>query len=365
MKRKILYAFLIVITFLLVLNPQKSVIYAQNALNLCATIIVPSLFPFFVCSGLLIYSGFCELLAKFMQPIMKPVFNVNGSGAAAFVLGIISGYPLGAITACQLYEKNYLSKTETERMLAFCNNSGPLFILGAVGVSLYHNPKIGIILYISHILAAIFTGILFAFYRRNNFNAPESKIQVEEKGFSEIFSIVLANSLKSILTVCGAVVFFSVISSIIIDFIPFSENVKAMLIGIFEFTTGVNAIAETSVPLFEKLIISAGITGFAGLSVHIQVMSVTSGYGISLVPYITGKAIQGVISIVLSFILLRIFPIDTAVFAPIKIETGGAFAMNSLFVIMAVTSLFFISLGGIIFIVLKKKAQKTFTNEGM
>lgn len=358
MKRKILYIILIAVTFLLVLSPQKSVLYAQNALNLCSSVIIPSLFPFFVCSGLLIYSGFCELLAKFMQPVMKPIFNVNGSGAAAFVLGIISGYPLGAVTACQLYKKNYISKTETERLLAFCNNSGPLFILGAVGISLYNSPRIGVIIYASHILAAIFTGILFGFYRHKDFNAPVSEVKVEEKSISEMFSAVLENSLRSILTVCGAVVFFSVISGIIIDFIPFSENIKAILIGIFEFTTGVKAVAESSMPLLEKLIISAGIVGFAGISVHIQVMSVVSGCGISLVPYITGKTLQGVISIIILFLFMSLFPQETMVFSPTVIETGGAFAMNSFFVIITVISVFFVSLAGIILLLFEKKYNK-------
>lgn len=358
MKKKILYASLVGVTLLLILNPQKSVLYAQNAMELCGSVIVPSLFPFFVCSGLLIYSGFCELLAKAMQPVMKPMFNVNGSGAAAFVLGIISGYPLGAVTACQLYEKNYLSKTETERLLAFCNNSGPLFILGAVGISMYHNPRIGIALYAAHILSAILTGFLFRFYHKNDFNAPVAELGVEEKSFSEMFSTVLANSLQSILIVCGAVVFFSVVSSIIIDFIPLSENIKAAVVGIFEFTTGIKAVAGASMPLLEKLVISAGVVGFAGMSVHIQVMSVAAGRGLSLLPYIVGKVVQGVISMILVFVILRLVPIETAVFSPSAIEVGGAFAMDSLFVIMTVTSVFFVALGGVVFAIFKKRAEK-------
>ena len=223
MRKKILYASLVGVTLLLILNPQKSVMYAQNAMELCGSVIVPSLFPFFVCSGLLIYSGFCELLAKAMQPVMKPMFNVNGSGAAAFVLGIISGYPLGAVTACRLYEKNYLSKTETERLLAFCNNSGPLFILGAVGISMYHNPRIGIALYAAHILSAILTGLLFRFYRKNDFNAPAAELGVEEKSFSEMFyrlsffrrHRVRRWNMNSILIIAVAVAISSVISVIV------------------------------------------------------------------------------------------------------------------------------------------------------
>lgn len=348
MKKKIQYALLLSLTLLLIINPQKSVMYAQNGLDLCRSVIIPSLFPFFVCSGLLIYSGFCEVLAKFLQPVMKPLFNVNGSGAAAFVLGIISGYPLGAVTACQLYEKSYLSKTEAERLLAFCNNSGPLFILGAVGISLYHNPKIGVILYISHMMAALATGILFRFYRKNDFNAPMSAVSVEDKSFPEIFSTVLANSLQNIITVCGAVVFFSVISSIVTDFLPLSADIKSALIGLMEFVTGINAISQSSFPLFQKLVLSAGVVGFAGLSVHIQVMSVVTKYNLSLMPYMVGKSIQACLAMLMIIILLRVIPSGIPVFSP-ALDINGGFAMNSLFMILAVVSTVFITLGGSIF----------------
>ena len=45
--------------------------------------------------------------------------------------------------ASELYANNYISKTEAERLLAFCNNSGPLFILGSVGIAIYSNIKYG------------------------------------------------------------------------------------------------------------------------------------------------------------------------------------------------------------------------------
>ena len=42
-----------------------------------------------------------------------------------------------------------ISKEESERLLSFTNNSGPLFILATVGISLFGNKKIGIITIIS------------------------------------------------------------------------------------------------------------------------------------------------------------------------------------------------------------------------
>jgi len=353
MKKKLLYIFLIFLTVLLIISPEKTIFYSSCALDLCESVIIPSLFPFFVCSGLLIHSGFCEILAKFLEPVMKPLFNINGSGAAAFVLGIISGYPLGAVTACQLYEKNYLTKTEAERLLTFCNNSGPLFILGAVGISLYHSPKVGVILYSAHIISALLTGFFFRFYKKNDFTPTTSHPTVAEKPFAEIFSSVLSNSIQSILTVCGAVLFFSAVSGIIINLLPLSDSIRSIVMGFMEFASGTKYISESTLPLFEKLIISSAVVGFAGLSVHIQVLSVVSRHGLGIFPYIFGKAVQSIISAVTAFCLLKFMPNSISVFSSQSVEISGAFAMNSLYIILAVASALFVILSGAVFMFFK------------
>ncbi len=338
MKKILIYSTLVFLVTLLILNPQKSILYAQNGLLLCQEIIIPSLFPFFVCSGLLVYSGFCEVLSKIFKPIMKPLFNINPTGSAAFILGLVSGYPLGAVTACQLYNSLYLSKSEAERLLAFCNNSGPLFILGAVGVSMYHSPQAGIILYISHILGAISVGILFRFYKASDFCAPQTNVSTDQKSFSELFSIVLTNSIQSILTVCASVIFCSVMANLLIDLLSVNEIFKAILNSGLEFVSGLSSISYLDITLFSKLIMSAGVCAFAGISVHMQVMGVSAKCGLSLKPYIIGKIFHAIFAIIYTFILLKLIPITSNVFVP-SFKTGqisAGFFICSIYTILTV-----------------------------
>ena len=102
MKKFLLHIGVICILYLIITNAQKSILYAIDSINICISMIIPTLFPFFICSGLLIYSGFCESLAKVFRFCMMPLFRVNPVGASAFILGIVSGYPLGAVTAGEL-----------------------------------------------------------------------------------------------------------------------------------------------------------------------------------------------------------------------------------------------------------------------
>ena len=73
----------------------------------------------------------------------------------------------GAKIACDFREKNILSKEECERLLSFTNNSGPLFIIGTIGINLFGNTVIGILLFITHILSCITVGIIFRFWKKN------------------------------------------------------------------------------------------------------------------------------------------------------------------------------------------------------
>jgi sporulation integral membrane protein YlbJ len=327
-KKLLIYTFAAGAVILLVTNGAAAVSYASDALGICFEMIVPSLFPFFVCSGILIYSGFCEQLAKLFRFCMYPLFRVNPMGSSAFVLGIVSGYPLGAVTAGELYANGYLSKTEAERLLAFCNNSGPLFILTSVGIAVYSNIKFGIALYLSHILAALTVGVLFRFYGKGRHTAPPSRMTSPERSFGEVFDIALQNGIKNILTVCGAVVFFSVISRILLDIFPLNDFLYAVMSGFFEFVTGTVNISRLSINTAQKLILTAVTVGFAGLSVHAQVMAVIARYRLSLVPYIVGKILHAVIAGVYMALYLYINPISTAVFKP---SMGKSFASSAVF----------------------------------
>ena len=153
------------------------------------------------------------------------MFNVPGEGVIVLILGIISGYPTGAKIIVDLKEKGILNKEEAERLLAFTNNSGPLFILGTIGISFLNNKKIGYVLLITHILAALTVGILFrnwkidkkTYLKRNNFNREESK-NISLSKFGEILGNSIKKSIVTILNIGGFIVMFSVIISILEPF---------------------------------------------------------------------------------------------------------------------------------------------------
>ena len=116
----------------LVIFSKENMMACKNGLNLWFQAVVPSLLPFFIACELLSNTNIIDFLGIKLKKIMRPIFNVPGEGAFPFIMGIISGYPVGAKIATNLRKDNLCTKEEAERLLTFTNNSGPLFIIGTV-----------------------------------------------------------------------------------------------------------------------------------------------------------------------------------------------------------------------------------------
>ena len=161
LKRNFFAILFLCFAFSILLFSKNNLPAVKNGLTLWATSVVPALFPFFVATELLMHTNIVNFLGKILNPFIKPIFNIDGKGGFCFIMGLISGYPVGAKIACEFRKNDICSKIECERLLSFTNNSGPLFIVGTVGISMFGNTTIGILLLITHILACITVGIIF------------------------------------------------------------------------------------------------------------------------------------------------------------------------------------------------------------
>ncbi|MCL2081609.1 MAG: hypothetical protein FWH16_05890 [Oscillospiraceae bacterium] len=87
----------------LLFMPRLASQAARDGITLCLNIIVPSLFPFFVLSTLVVELGLARYLGRALENVMRPLFRLNGACAAAVVLGFIGGYPVGDTSKVQLF----------------------------------------------------------------------------------------------------------------------------------------------------------------------------------------------------------------------------------------------------------------------
>ena len=331
MNKYLKYLLCIFILYLMVsfvLFPSLCIDAGQKALHQCLDTVIPTLFPFLVFSGLFSALGIGTLCSRYLSSFMRPLFKVPGSGAFAFIMGIVSGYPTGAACIADLYTHGDCSKSEAERMLAFCNNSSPLFIVGIVGYGIFSSTKIGYYLYISHILGALLTGIAFSFIRlpeQKSFLLPPAVHNIKNNTARTLGSVV-DNSVFSMLKICSFILLFSVVGAVLPQFFltPF---IHAFL----EITGGTYAIASTDLPPVILFSTVSFFIAFSGISVLLQVGMVVSPCGLSVKRYFTGKLVHGIFSFVITFIVFSYLPISQPVFGDMSFVAATSIAPKRLF----------------------------------
>lgn len=323
---------LVLFTISLIIFSSTNLSSAKNGLILWANSIVPSLFPFFVATELLTHTNLIYNMGKLLNKFMKPFFNIRGEGSFALIMGIISGYPMGAKISANFRKNNICSKEECERLLSFTNNSGPLFIIGTVGITMFGNSTIGFLLLLTHLLASLTVGFLFRFWKykakeKNNLQKYESN-KINEITLSNLGGIIgnsITNSINTILLIGGFVVLFSVILNIIktsnllnilCNFINPIFNLlniptsfsSGFISGIIELTNGLNIICtlpEKKISI--NIILASFLLGLGGISVLLQVWSVISKTDLSIKPYIIGKILHACFSAFYTFLFLKNF----------------------------------------------------------
>ena len=295
--------------------PEAAAEAAREGLRLCGSLIIPSLFPFFVLSSLSVSLGLSTLLGRMTAPVMGPLFHQSGAGASALVLGLLGGYPVGAKTVCELYQAGLCDREQARRLLAFCNNSGPAFVIGGAGIAVFHSVRTGFLLMGIQLLSACLVGLLFRPKQRPS-PLPQSGA-ASSGSFTRCFTESVGQSAASTLHICAYVIFFNILIQLLRRsvLLPLLTSLltwlhcpelwqRALLSGALELSNGVASLHGTP----EAIIPASFLLSWGGLSVHFQTLSLLQRQGLDARLYLPGKALQACISAALACLLLRLCP---------------------------------------------------------
>ena len=319
MKRKLPILAALCALFVLITASSRVIDCASAGLRLCGELIVPSLFPFFVLSLLLGKLGFPEALGQQLSPLTEKMFHVSGKGATAFFIGLTGGYPMGAAYLAELLDRGEISGREAERLLGFCNNSGPAFLVGAIGAGVFASVKAGLLLYSSHILAALSVGILL-----RSREAPGAEQPLPPAApplpFARALSEAVRSAVPALLSVCGFVILFTVFtglleangflelfSRVLSAMIPLGmQQSRALLLGFWELGSGVGALRGLALSP-ASLALAAGIVGWGGVSVLFQSMAVLADQPVKTGVMLLGRILSAVLGAGFAWVLGTIF----------------------------------------------------------
>lgn len=308
MNKKIIN-FMIIISSLLILILtllNKTLVYESinYSLNLWVKNIIPSLFPFFIITDILINYDITKYIPKFIKNIFKNLFNIGENELTIFLLSILSGFPSNARNTRNLYDKGKIDLYEANHILIFSHFSNPLFVLTTIPIFFFHDESIGIILLVSHYLSNIILGMIIR--KKEKTTDYITNINHSNNKFSEVFINAIKKSINTITTIGGIVTVFLVLSTLISQFLNLNNYNSMLFKGIMEITIGIDSLVKLNLPMIYKLTITSMFLAFGGLSVHMQVINEIMGTEIKYSQFFLGRIVQMIISGIITFIICLI-----------------------------------------------------------
>ena len=306
--------------------------------------VFPSLLPFFISAEILMRLGFVKFLGALLEPIMRPLFNVPGSGAFVMVVGFTSGFPIGGMVTAQLRQQSLCTRVEGERLMSFTNNSSPLFMLTAVSVGMFGKPELGLVIAGSHYLANIMLGFALRFYGRSEdrirpvtasgswslrsaFSALLQHQRAEQLPMGKLLGESVASSITKLINIGGFIILFAVIIRLLdeagiiaqiaavlglvlvpLGFAP--EILTALASGFFEMTIGNKLASEAVATELQQLMAVAMILGWSGLSIHAQVASMIAQTDLRMGIFIAARLAHAMLAAFLTWLFYQ--PVSAA-----------------------------------------------------
>ena len=280
---------------LMIANSALAVNAAKKAIGLWLADIVPAMLPFFICVNYLSFSGIIAYLPEKVFP---------------FVMSVLSGYPMGAKIIGDMCRSGRTDIREAKRLVSFCSTSGPVFMIGAVGIGMLGSQQAGVIVALAHYAGAVCNGVLYTFVFRKKYSEPCKMAGPEE--IHGNFSDAAVSAFKSL----GIILVYIIIFMFISDFLDeagvfdllHSPAASCAARGFLEMTVGCSYIAASGLSEIEGCAVASAIISWGGMSVIGQSASMLSGTGINagylIVTKVTHSLLAGIIALFIGSLML-------------------------------------------------------------
>lgn len=336
----------------IVVAPKLCIDSALVGVNLFATKVFPSLFPFLVITGIMIDCDGVNIYSKILGKLLCKPLKLPIECTFVIVISMFCGYPLGAKYSCDLYEKEIIDYATCQRLLNIASNASPLFIIGSVGTSMLKNSHVGYFLLLCNYISCFIMAFIIPTKNILINKKANIRLSYSNKNIGNIINDSIKNAIKTCLSIGGFVILFSVITNIIKSNILFDIAIKytknifnldknlieAILLGVIEMTNGCYIASSLSINLYVKIIIISFFLGFSGFSIVSQVYSFTYKFNLPIKKYIFMKIIQGLVASSVAAVLYRLPFINLSVQT---LNSGYGYNLNRN-IMLGLTVVFFI-----------------------
>lgn len=269
-----------------------------------AQTIIPSIFPVMLISDILSRSGVLATVCSGFAPVMKKA-KLNPALLPPIAVGAFCGFPAGAKCVRASVEQGLITNREADCILAASNCAGPAFVISAVGVGMYSDAKIGVLLWlVSFFLCCVMSYILVP-KQKDPRHSPNCAQSSAAKSLSSLFCESIKSTSLSIMNLFFMITFFYALC----------RNIQYVLIGagvdplfsaaggaLLEIGSGCSSAMLLPAPY--SLCLTAFSVGFGGSCVFFQVKN-EAHKNADMRLYLTTKAVCGLISSFFAYFLLQ------------------------------------------------------------
>ena len=307
MKQRIITLFCICLLLFLLVHPEEALLSAKDGMSLWLNVMIPTLLPFLILTGILLKTGNIPQLLEPLAPFWKHFFGISPAGAYVLILGFLCGYPMGAKLAHDLYINHQISQREGEYLLTFSCNASPAFIFSYLSQNILEGkiPPHSLLLILLSADFVCMHFFRFLVYHGNTVSSvkPEyrKKETYQQDSTGVILDVSIMSGFETITRLGGYILIFSLLFTGFYHYWPFCSQNKILLTSPIELTTGLHQIAQSAFSWKIKYITSMTLTAFGGFCVMFQTKSVLEEK-LSILPYIFAKCLNA--SLVFLFLVL-------------------------------------------------------------
>lgn len=318
MRNRILTAALLLSMAALILDSHSAADSAWDALMLCGQVLVPSLFPLFVLSAMVV-----PRITEFRLPFLARLMGMPDASEGLFLLGCTGGFPLGAVCIAQAAADGDLEKPAAERMLGLCSLCGPAFLFGIL-------PRVmGMEYVLALFLIQLETAIVLAAFWPY---PAEGAYKPAIKAVS--LPTAVQRAISSMISVCGWVILAGVAAGFLrrwlFPILP--EGASLLLTGLLELSNGIFSLPGVEPAL--TFFLSTIFVCFGGISVLLQIGGAAGSAELGMGQCIAQKVVHGLLGAVFAAAYLHwgkwiLFVIPVILFAKITLEIPGQMVYNN------------------------------------
>lgn len=267
-----------------------------TAVNLFLNRVFVSLFPMFILNDFLINCGLPILFYHMFNPLFKKLFKTSGTCAYVFIMSLISGTPSQAVILKNLVATKLITTEEANHFMMFTYFSNPLFLVMMLSVIFPTNTAIKLI------FIHYFSNIIIGLIVRNKAPLNIENITINQIINKTTLTNSISKAMSTLLMILGTIVFYILLTYIIINVLPVHGIFKVLVSGVLEITNGLHMLVSYTATSKIKEILAVAIISFGGLSIHTQINALIEDTDISYTYFLKGRIMQTIISIILAII---------------------------------------------------------------